>query len=345
MKSVIITKPNWAEVTELERPTIRPDEVLVRARVVGLCESDVALYQGKRAAEYVRYPVTPGHEWSGEVVVVGDLVQQITPGARVVVESLVSCGVCRNCRAGRTNLCEVGYDEIGFTRPGGLAEYVAVPARQVHILPENASFEEAALLELTAVVAHAFQHTAPQPGDIIVIVGDGPISLIAVQMARLYSPKVMIVLGFREERLELARQFGANHAINMSREDSQTIINELTSRHGADLVFEGTGHVQAVEEACFSVKRGGTVLLSSLEASGAPLSVSNDIFILKQLALQAVFGANSAAWSEAVQLFSNGSLQLAPLISHRFSLDDFQDALDTITLRKNRATKVVIVHK
>jgi threonine dehydrogenase-like Zn-dependent dehydrogenase len=342
----MITEPGQAHVTQLERPTILPDEVLVRARAVGLNESDIEVYQGKRTKEYVHYPLIPGHEWSGEAVAVGDLVQNISAGTKVVAESIHYCGVCRNCRAGQTNLCEAGYDEMGFTRPGGLAEYVAVPARLLHALPSDASFEEAALLETAAIVAHAFQRAQPRPGDTVVVVGDGPSSLLAVQIARLFSPAMIILLGFREERLQLARQFGATHTINMSREDSQEALQALTgSRGGADLVFEGTGHIQAVEEAFLAARRGGTILLSGLEASTATLSLSNDIFILKQLTIKAVFGANAAAWSYAVQLFCQGTLQLAALISHRFSLDEYQEALDTLIFRQSKAFKVLILHE
>jgi threonine dehydrogenase-like Zn-dependent dehydrogenase len=341
----VITKPGQAHVTELEIPTILPDEVLVHSRAVGLSESDIEVYRGKRTSEYVRYPLIPGHEWSGEVVAVGDLVQNIEPGAKVVAENFRFCGVCRNCRDGQTNLCETGYDEMGFTRPGGLAEYVAVPARQIHILPTDASFEEATLLEPTAIVAHAFQRAQPRPGDIVAIIGDGPLSLLAVQLAKLFNPAMVVLLGFRAERLELAHQFGATHTINMSREDSQTAIQELTGGRGADLVFEGAGHNQAVEEAIFTVKRGGTILLTGLEASASTLSVSSDIFIIKQVTIHAVFGANSSAWDYAVQLYRQGSLQLAPLISHRFSLDDYYEALDTITNRQSKAFKTLILHE
>lgn len=340
----MITEPGQAHVTELEMPTFLPDEVLVRSRAVGVCESDVAVYQGKRTSEYVHYPLIPGHEWSGEVVAVGDLVKHIAPGAKVVAENFRFCGVCRHCRDGQTNLCEAGYDEIGFTHPGGLAEYVAVPARQIHVLPSAASFEEATLLEPTAIVTHAFQRAQPRPGDIVAIVGDGPISLLAVQIAKLFSPAIIVLLGFRAERLQLAHQFGATHTINMSREDSQAVLQELTDGHGADLVFEGTGHNQALEEALFTVKRGGTILLTGLEASASTLGVSSDIFIIKQLTIYAVFGANSSAWSYAVQLFRQGALQLAPLISHRFSLDDYREALDTLIFRQSKAFKVLILH-
>ncbi|GHO84698.1 zinc-dependent alcohol dehydrogenase [Dictyobacter formicarum] len=345
MKAVIITEPGEAHVTELDRPAIGPGEVLVHSCAVGIGESDVELFQGKRAKGFFRYPVIPGHELSGEVVAVGEGVSNVAPGAKVVVESIYACGICRNCREGKTNLCESGYNELGFTRPGGLAEYVVVSARQLHVLPESASLEEAALLGPAAVVAHAFLRTQPRPGDVVVILGDGPSSLLAVQVARLYSPAVIAVLGFRAERLQLAEDYGATHTVNMSREDTQSLIQALSGGHGADLVFEGTGHVQAIEEALSVVKRGGSVLLTGLEASIAPLSFTTDLFVLNQISVYGVFGASTAAWTYAAQLFLNGSLQLAELISHRFSLEEYEDALDAIILRHSRAIKVIMIHE
>ncbi|GCE06244.1 zinc-dependent alcohol dehydrogenase [Dictyobacter aurantiacus] len=341
----MITEPGEAHVTELDRPAPGPGEVLVRSRVVGLSESDVELFQGKRARGYFHYPIVPGHELAGEVVAVGEGVTNVAPGAKVAVESIYACGICRNCREGKTNLCESGYRELGFTRPGGLGEYLVVSSRQLHVLPDDISLEEAALLGSVAVVAHAFLCTRPRPGDVVVIVGDGPTSLLAVQLARLYSPAVIAVLGFRAERLQLAERYGATHTINMSQEDTQSLIQSLSAGRGADLVFEGTGHVQAVEEALSIVKRGGTVLLTGLEASIAPLSFTTDLFVLNQISVYGVFGASTAAWSYAVQLFLNGSLRLADLITHRFSLDEFEDALDALILRHSRAIKVIITHE
>jgi threonine dehydrogenase-like Zn-dependent dehydrogenase len=345
MKAVMITTPGEAEVVELTQPAIKADEVLVRSKVVGLCGNDVELYQGKRPQGYDHYPIVPGHEWSGEVVAVGELVQHIEPGMKVVAESFSFCGVCRNCRDGLTNLCLQGYDELGFTRPGGLAEYVSVPARQLHILSSDASFEDAALLEPAANVIQAFQRAQLRPDEVVVIVGDDPTCLLAVQIARFFSPKAIVLLGFREERLRLARQFGATHTLNMSREDAQQVVQELSQGQGADLVFEGSGHVQAVEEALTLARRGGTVLLEGLTASIAPLSITSELFVLKHLAVYGIFGATSAAWEYTVQLFNAGLLQLSPLISHRFALEEYQQALDAIILRQSQALKVLLVHE
>src|SRR6266705_4013392 len=175
MKALRITAPGQANLTELEKPPIGPEDVLIRSRAVGICGSDVELYRGIRPAGFYRYPIVPGHEWAGEIVAVGERVRTLSPGDKVVSEGFLFCGTCRNCRTGLTNLCEAGYDEIGFTRTGGLAEYVAVPARLVHTLPGNAVLEQAALLEPTAVVAHAFLRAQPRAGSTVVVIGDGNI--------------------------------------------------------------------------------------------------------------------------------------------------------------------------
>jgi 2-desacetyl-2-hydroxyethyl bacteriochlorophyllide A dehydrogenase len=344
MKALLLKGPGEAVVTDLEQPSINPEDVLIRSRAVGICGSDVELYRGMRPEGYYRYPIVPGHEWAGEVAAVGERVQNISPGDKVVVEGFLFCGTCRNCRMGLTNLCEAGYDEIGFTRTGGLAEYVAVPARLVHTLPGDAALEQAALLEPTAVVAHAFLRAQPRAGETVIVVGDGTIGLLAVQLARLFSPTVIVLVGSRDERLELGRQLGATHILNTREDDVQSGVHALTGGQGADLVFEGGNRPTGVGQALDLVRRGGTVVLEGVAGSGARLNIESDIFVLKHLTVYGIFGASSSAWTYAVQIFRAGLLNLAPLITHRFALDEYQTALDTLISRQAKMLKVLIVH-
>jgi len=344
MKSIMIDGPNQVRLAEVAIPTPAPEEALIRSRAVGICGSDVELYQGIRPEGFYRYPLIPGHEWSGEVAALGERVRGLSVRDRVVVEGFLSCGTCRNCRTGLTNLCEAGYDEIGFTRPGGLAEYVAVPARQVHTLPDAASFQEAALLEPTAVVAQAFLRAAPQAAETVVVIGDGTIGLLAVQIARLFSPAVLVLVGSHDERLDMGQRLGATHTINTKGNDPEQVIHALTQGRGADLVFEGGSRAVGVELSMRLARRGGTVVLEGIAGAGAHLSLASDIFVLKHLAVLGIFGASSAAWTYAVQLFSTGLLHLAPLITHRFALPDYQAALDTVIARRTGALKVLLVH-
>lgn len=262
----------------------------------------------------------------------------------MVSEGFLYCGTCRNCRTGLTNLCEASYDEIGFTRTGGLAEYVAVPARLVHTLPRTSTLEEAALLEPTAVVAHAFLRAQPRAGGTVVVVGDGNIGLLAVQVARLFSPANIVLVGSRDERLEMARQLGATRTVNARQSDPEPLIRSLTGGQGADLVFEGGTRPEGVETALRLARRGGTALLEGIAGSGARLSLESDIFVLKHLTVLGIFGASSTAWTYAVQIFRSGLLNLAPLITHRFALTDYQAALDTIIDRQSKTLKVLLVH-
>lgn len=345
MKALQIAAAGQAEVIEIASPPVGPEEVLIRARAVGICGSDVELYQGSRPEGFYHYPVIPGHEWAGEIAVTGTQVRTLSAGQKVVVEGFLSCGVCQQCRMGLTNLCEAGYDEIGFTRAGGMAEYVAVPARQVHVLPATASLEEAALLEPTAVVAHAFLSAQPQAGSSVVVIGDGTIGLLAVQIARLFSPAEIVVLGSRDQRLALARRLGATHTLNLRREDPLPLIQEISGGRGIDLVFEGGSRPSGVALALQIARRGGTVLLEGIAGAAAHLSLESDIFVLKHLHVQGIFGANSASWTYAVQLFQAGCLDLAPLITHRFALADYQSALKALADRQRNTLKVLLVHQ
>ncbi|HEY1348530.1 MAG TPA: alcohol dehydrogenase catalytic domain-containing protein [Ktedonobacteraceae bacterium] len=344
MQAIVIEAPGQVRLAEMAQPTPGPGEVLIRSRAVGICGSDIELYRGTRPQGFFRYPLVPGHEWSGEVLAVGEQVHACQVGERVVVEGILSCGTCRNCRSGLTNLCEAGYDEIGFTRPGGLAEYVVVPARQVHRLPPDASLQEAALLEPAAVVAQAFVRAAPQAAATVVVIGDGTIGLLAVQLLRLFNPALLILAGSHDARLTLGQQLGATHTINSRHADVGQGVSDLTAGCGVDLVFEAGSRASGVELALRLARRGGTVILAGIAGAGVQLRMESDTIVLKHLAVQGIFGASSAAWTYAVQLFRAGLLQLAPLITHRFALADYQAALDTVMARSPGVLKVLLVH-
>ncbi len=342
MRAVQISGPDQVEMIDVAIPSPEPNEVLVRSYAVSLDGSDADLYRGTRPEGFYHYPIIPGHAWAGEVVALGSLVDGIAVGNKVVSESLLYCGKCRNCSRNETDLCEKGYNELGFTRPGGLAEYTTVPAQVVHVLPSTTPFDEATLLASSAVVAHAFLHARLLPGDSVAIVGDDTISLLAVQIAHLFSPTSIVMIGFREERLALGRTLGATHTINASRDDSQVLVRSLSRGRGADLTFEGTAHAQAAVEAMLLVRRGGTVLLTGTIGSNALLSVESDIFVRNQLNVFGVFGANAASWNYVLRLYRVGLLNLAPLISQRFPLDEYQDALAMLTSRQGQMLRLVV---
>jgi threonine dehydrogenase-like Zn-dependent dehydrogenase len=333
MRAVRVERPGEIAMVELERPRPGPGEVLVAVAAVGICGSDVELLDGLRPADYVRYPVVPGHEWAGAVAEVGPGVAGVEPGDHVVAEGFRACGVCDRCKEGRTNLCSAEYAETGFTHPGAFAEFVAVPARLVHRLPPGADLEAAALLEPAACVAQGLLEVDLRPGMEVAVVGAGTLGLLAVALLRLVSPARLALAGSRTERLELGRRLGATEVVDVNREDLAGLANRF------DLVFEAANRPSGGAAAIRLARRGGAVVLEGISGSAEP-SVAGDEITLKHLRVQGVFGASGAAWRWVVSLSGAGSLDTRPLITHRFGLDHYEDAFAALRDRSSGALKV-----
>ena len=326
--AIRLERPGQAHLVELSAPDPAPGEVMVRVAAAGICGSDVELFDGRRPPAYVRYPVVPGHEWAGTVAAVGRDVTGLAPGDRVVAEGIRWCGACRRCREGATNLCEAGYAETGFTHSGAFADAVVVPGRLVHRLPPDADLEQAALLEPAACVAHGLLAAAPAAGLRIVVVGGGTLGLLAVLLLRLHSPRALTVIEPRADRRALALELGATDAL------------EPGAGEDADLVVESAGTGTSVEQALSAARRGGTVVLLGISGRG-PVSLDPDVFTLGNLRVLGGFGAASSAWQHVVALFATGALTLRPLISHRFGLEAYEHALQTVGAPE--AGKVLLV--
>src|SRR5438067_1739085 len=212
MKAVVIEQPGRAVLSEIDRPTLGDDDILVRSHSVGICPTDLKILHGLVPDGVVRYPCIPGHEWSGSVLDAGDSVEAFSPGDRVVCEGMIPCGRCRRCSSGETNLCE-NYDQIGFTRPGGYAEVVAVPSKVVHRLPENVSPDAGALIEPAACVVSAFERSALNAGEVVAVIGAGTLGLMAIVLARALGARAVYAYGVRDAELEHATRMGATEAL------------------------------------------------------------------------------------------------------------------------------------
>jgi 2-desacetyl-2-hydroxyethyl bacteriochlorophyllide A dehydrogenase len=333
VKAVIIERPGEVGLRELEAPSAGPGEVVVRSRAAGVCRTDLEVLHGELDRRWVRYPCVPGHEWSGEIAEVGDGVEGLAPGDRVVCEGIVPCGHCRRCLAGDTNLCE-NYDQLGFTRPGGYAELVRVPARIVHRLPEHVSFEAGVLVEPASVVLRALERGRLAKGNAVGVVGVGTIGSLAIVLARLFEPAKVVAYGIRSEELELARRLGADEAVDVS---SEPPLGQL------DVVFETAGSVAAVELATRLVADGGRVVMLGIPPEGQMLaSVPANRFSLRDLELIGSFSYTSAAWARVVSLLTDERVDLTPIVTHRFPLDEFQQAFDLLENRNGVVAKIVL---
>ena len=333
MRALCIERPRVMRLVNVKRPIAGPGEVVVAVRAAGICGSDLELLEGTRPSTYSRYPVIPGHEWSGEVVDSGGD-SDLEPGDRVVAEGFRSCGACDRCRDGHNNLCTAPYAETGFTHPGAFAEYVSVPTRLVHRLDGDADFEAAALLEPAACIAEGLMQADIRPGLEVAVVGAGTLGLLAVAMLHVHKPSRLVLIGTRAGRLALGREMGATESVDIA---SAGASSGLDSQF--DFVFEATNRSGGAQTALRLVRRGGAVVLEGINGATEP-SVVSDLLTLKQLRVQGVFGASSRAWRWMVDLYASSDLRLERLVTHRFCLEDYAQAFAAVRDTSVGAVKV-----
>ncbi|MFF9374763.1 zinc-binding dehydrogenase [Streptomyces griseoluteus] len=314
---VVVEAPGAHRLEPHTPRTPGPGEALVAVHAVGVCGSDRELYRGNRAAPYVRYPVVPGHEWSGTVREVGAGVPERLAGRKVVGEGFRNCQVCARCHAGETTLCEAGYEETGFTRPGAMAPTLTLPARLLHPLPEDADLTAAALLEPAACVAAAALSADARPGERVAVVGTGTLGMLAVRFLAAVSPAELLVVGLDREREALAQEFGA----------TGFAVSGPGLPGGYDVVIEAAGSAEAAVASAALLRRGGRLVLTGIPAPGAAGLDPADL-VLRRLEVRTVFGAPPAAWAHAVRLFGAGLLDPLPLVSHRLPLTEFARAVE-----------------
>ena len=325
-------RPREAAFRDIEDPSYGPDDVVVRSHEAGVCRTDLELFAGELDPRWVRFPCIPGHEWSGTIEAVGANVTELAPGDRVVCEGIIPCRRCVRCRAGETNLCE-NYEALGFTRPGGYAEYVVAPRDLVHRLPDHVSFDAGVLIEPASVVLRALERASPQAGESVAVVGIGTIGALALTLARLYAPARLFAYGIRAEELALARQLGADEALQP---------DAAAEQH--DLVLETAGAVTAVELALGLVREGGRVVLLGISGKGKKLTLDADRIALRDLRLIGSVGYTSAVWARMVDLVSRGVVPVEGIVTHRFPASDFEHAFELLETRRGAVTKVVLEH-
>lgn len=332
-RAIVIDRPGRHRLVSGPPAAPGAGEVRVAVYATGLSEEDRALFDGNRPATMVRYPVTPGHEWSGVVDAVGEGVDPGWVGRRTVAESIRSCLVCERCREGLPSLCLEGYEEAGFTRPGGLADAVVVPARCLHPLPDDVDLRAAALLHPAAVGADAVLSGEPHPGERIAVVGAGTLGLLVVQSLAAYRPAELVVMDARPQRAERALTMGATHVRGLPELDGL--------RNRFDLVLETAGTPGAADDACRLARRGGRVVLAGLPAAVGrgidPLRLVRD-----RLSVRSVFGARPVAWTHAVRTLVAGVLDPAALITHELPLTGFAEALALLGGPDGHAVKVLL---
>jgi L-iditol 2-dehydrogenase len=264
-------------------------------------------------------------------------VHDLAPGDPVVAEGLRSCGICDRCGEGRTNLCTAGYAETGFTLPGALAERLAVPARLVHRLPADRPLEPAALLEPAACVASGLLEAGmPPPGRRVAVVGDGPLGLLALLLLRATDPAELVLVGGTPARSAVGPRCGATGVVDAG---DQAALAALVGRF--DAVVEATNSPAGAAAALTLLRRGGTAVLLGISGAGRP-AIDPDLVVLGQLRVQGGFAASRAAWHWVTGRYAAGELDPAPLITHRFALEEVDRAFAALTAPGADAVKILV---
>ncbi len=328
-RAAVMTELGKIVVQDRPEPEPGPQEAVVRVEAVGVCGSDTAYYKVGRIGDYVvDGPIVLGHEVSGQVVAVGGEVRNVAVGDRVAIEPGTPCRNCRECMAGRYHLCP---DLVFLATPpydGALMERMSIDARNLYPIPEEMTYEEGALLEPLSVGIWGCKRAGLQPGDNVLVTGAGPVGLLAGATARALGAGSVTITDLSPFRLDLARTMGL-----------RTERSDAPGEDDFDVLLECSGAPGVLGSAMRRLRpagRAAMIGMSKEEAIGLPLSQLNP----QELTLSLVNRYNHT-WPIAIELVSSGRVDVKPLVTHHFSLDEAEDAL-TLSSRVADSVKAVI---
>lgn len=312
------------ELRDIPEPAPQAGEVRIKVRAAGICGTDLHIYKDEFRSVP---PVVLGHEVAGEIDGIGEGVDGIRVGERVTTETyFYTCGLCGYCRSGHNNLC-LNRRSIGSAVNGGFTQYVIVPAKNVHRLPDNVDFHAGALTEPLACVVHGVLTTPTvSPGDIAVIAGPGAIGLLALQVVKA-SGATVVILGTSADahRLELARTLGADYVVDVQKQDAARLVRDITPEGlGADVVYECSGAGPAAAHLLELVRRRGRYVQIGL--FGKAIAWDLDQVCFRELMVTGSNASVPSAWIRALQLLENGQVKTTPLITDVYDVTAWEAA-------------------
>jgi L-iditol 2-dehydrogenase len=327
-------------VEERDIPSIDCGEVLVRVRAATTCGTDVKIFQRGYVGGVIGFPSPFGHEWAGDIVEVGGKVEKFSKGMRVRGGNSAPCLQCEMCREGRYNLCE---DRVWLW--GAYAEYIKVPEQIVklnlHEIPSNLSYEEAALTEPLACVLHGALKTNIKPGETVAIIGSGPIGILHLQLAKHMGASKTIVIDAVDERLKAASSLGADVAVNINYEDPAERVRRETRGYGVHVVIECVGKVETWMQALRLARKGGRVLMFGGCPPNTEIRVSTELLHYGELSIVGSFHATPQEFHQALNLIASNVVNVKPLITGSYPLEKIGEVFQILTTSK-KALKLVI---
>jgi len=336
MKALVNYGPGSMRYEDWAEPVLAPGSVLIEVGACGICGSDLHPYRGHPDGRPV--PGVWGHEFAGTVLEVGPGVSNVAPGVRAAIQPLLYCGTCPECRAGRVNIC-ANAALLGAALPGGFAERVAVPTRSVFPLPEGLDVGVASLSETLATPVHVFQNREQPFLRSVMIFGAGPQGLLCTQLARLSGAPVIVVCDVMEERLRMAREMGATHAIDSRAADPVALARELTAGRGVDMVIEAAGRPQTRQMSIAVVRRAGSVVFLATGHEATPLDFS--AFVPREVRFKGTQCYTDADFELAVELLATGEVDVAPMITE-VPLRDGAEAFERLVKTPGNLVKVIL---
>ena len=347
MKAIVITGPGEHELQEVPVPTPGPFEVLSKVRAVAICGSDPEIFDGGLAGIWPPYyPFIAGHEWAGEVVALGEGVTDLKVGDRIAGEPHKGCGFCENCKEGRYTLCmnygvkESGHKHYGFICEGAYAQYAVHSSETLTKMPDHVTFAEGSLGDTAAVSLHGLELTGITPGGTVVVVGPGPIGILAMRLAKAMGAAKVIMVG-RRSRLEASKRLGADETVDFEKTDPVEAVREITGGRGVDEAFECSGAAGTLIQCIKMVKKGGRVSLLGVPSASVQEAVPFKQIVHDEIMITGSRADPNTMW-RAVAMIGAGTLNVKDLITHHFPIEQYKDALGTFVNRRENAVKVVI---
>lgn len=312
---------------EVEIPQPGPNDVLIEVAVSAICGTDMHIYNWDDWAQHtIPVPMVVGHEFVGRVAALGSHVDGLQVGQRVSGEGHITCGYCRNCRAGTRHLCRntIG---VGVNRPGSFAQYLMIPAVNVFPIPDAVDDRHAAIFDPLGNAVHtalAFNLV----GEDVLITGAGPIGLMAAAVARHVGARHVVITDVNDYRLDLGRQMGADRVVNVSREALPEVMRDLGMREGFDVGLEMSGNAAAMDQMFSVMNHGGRI--AQLGIPAAPVALDYEKLVFKGLTLKGIYGREMfETWYKMTAMLESG-LNIDPVITHEFSITDFQQGFDAM---------------
>jgi len=338
MKSLVKAKREpgiWME--DVPVPECGVNDVLIKIKKTAICGTDIHIYSWDDWAQAtIPVPMTVGHEFFGEIVEVGQEVKGFKAGQRVSGEGHITCGLCRNCRAGRRHLCR-NTEGVGVNRPGSFAEYLALPATNVLPLPDDISGDQAAILDPLGNATHcalAFNVV----GEDVLITGAGPIGIMAAAIVRHIGARHVVITDVNDHRLELARQMGVTRAVNVKYQPVREVMEEIGMTEGFDVGLEMSGNPMAINDMVRSMNHGGHIALLGIPPQETPVDWNQVIF--KGLVVKGIYGREMfETWYKMISMLQSG-LDISPVITHHFPVDTYQDAFQIMA--SGQSGKVIL---